>query len=58
MKKIVRFLKEYNIKNYIDKLRHLSKERIFLNRQLDELTHEYMGLEKANINIELKPLRK
>ena len=58
MKKIVRFLKEYNIKNCIDKLRHLSKERIFLNRQLDELTHEYIGLEKAKINIELKPFCK
>ena len=58
MKKIVRFLEEYNIKNCIDKLIYLSKERIFLNRQLDELTHEYMGLEKANINIGLKPFCK
>lgn len=54
MEKIVRALDEYNIKTCIDKLRDLSKERVILNHQLDELIDEYMCLEKINIDIGFK----
>ena len=46
MEKILRNLEEYNLKTCIIKLRNLSKERVTLNRQLDKLIVEYMGLEK------------
>lgn len=49
MKKIIRSLDKYNLRIYIDKLRVLIKERLILNRQLDEVKAEYMGL-KNNKN--------
>lgn len=54
METIVKALDKYNIETYIKKLRHLSNERIILSQKLDELRDEYMGLEKANIDIKLK----
>jgi len=58
MEKTVKILDEYNLKACINKLRDLSIERVILNSQLDELIEEYMGLEKTNINIELKSFYK
>jgi hypothetical protein len=49
MKKTIRSLDKYNLIMYISKLRGLIKKRLILNRQLDEVKAEYMGL-KNNKN--------
>lgn len=49
MKKTITSLDKYNLRTYINKLRELIKERLILNRQLDEVKAEYMGL-KNNKN--------
>ena len=49
MKKIIRSLDKYNLRMYINKLIELIRERLILNRQLDEVKAEYMGI-KNNKN--------
>jgi len=52
MGKMVMDLDEFKLKTCISKLRDLNREKLILNRQLDELIVEYMGLENINIEIE------
>ncbi len=52
MGKMVMDLDEFKLKTCICKLRDLNREKLILNRQLDELTVEYMGLENINTEIE------